>query len=52
MISLFIYARKSSDTEERQILSIDAQLSELRDFARREHLRIVDVFGMRVTHEK
>ena len=37
----FIYARKSTDDEERQILSIDAQLDELRMLAVREKLEVV-----------
>ena len=37
----FIYARKSTDDEERQILSIDAQLDELRMMAAREKLEVV-----------
>src|ERR1700733_5030027 len=41
MRSYFLYARKSTDVEDKQALSIDAQLSELREFAVRENLPIV-----------
>jgi len=33
---VFLYARKSTDEPERQILSIEAQLFELREFAKRK----------------
>jgi site-specific DNA recombinase len=42
MKNLFLYARKSTDVEDKQVLSIDAQLNELREFAEREQITIVD----------
>ena len=44
MQKYFLYARKSTDVEDKQILSIEAQLSELRELAKRENLYIVDEF--------
>lgn len=35
-IKHFLYARKSTEDEERQIMSIEAQLSELEEYAKRE----------------
>ncbi len=37
----FIYCRKSTDSEEKQVLSIEAQLAELKEFATKEKLEIV-----------
>ena len=36
----FIYARKSTDEEDRQVLSIDSQVNELKEFAAKEKLEI------------
>ncbi len=38
----FLYARKSTDVEDKQVLSIEAQIAELRKFARDNDLHIVD----------
>ncbi len=44
MNKFFLYARKSTDEPDRQILSIEAQITELREFGEREHLEIVQEF--------
>ena len=40
----FLYARKSTEDDNKQIMSIEAQLFELREFARKENLEIVEEF--------
>ena len=40
----FLYARKSTDTEDKQVLSIEAQLVELRAYAVTENLEITEEF--------
>ena len=40
----FLYARKSTDEDDKQLLSIDAQLEELREHARKESLTVAREF--------
>ena len=40
----FLYARKSTEPDDKQVMSIPAQLVELREFASRENLEILEEF--------
>ena len=42
MNQYFLYARKSTDVEDKQVLSIEAQLAELRNYAKTEDLSIIE----------
>ena len=52
MIKYFIYCRKSTEEEERQALSIEAQLQELRDFARLHGLEVIREYTESKTAKK
>ena len=42
-IKYVLYSRKSTESEERQILSIDSQIKEMLSLAERENLEIIDI---------
>src|SRR5438477_3853842 len=48
----FIYARKSTDDPQRQVRSIDDQLAELRELARKEQLEVVHAFVEKQTAKR
>lgn len=43
-IKYFLYARKSTEEDDQQIMSIEAQLFELREYARKENIEIIEEF--------
>lgn len=38
-----LYARKSSESDERQAMSIDGQLREMKDIAKRDNINVIDI---------
>src|SRR3972149_2368674 len=52
MIKYFIYCRKSTDGADRQALSIEAQIAELKELAKKENLEVVDFFTEAKTAKK
>jgi len=48
----FIYARKSTDSEDRQVSSIADQLAELRELAKKENIDVVDTLVEKQTAKK
>ena len=48
----FIYARKSTDSEDRQIRSITDQLAELRELAKKENIDVVDTLVEKQTAKR
>jgi DNA invertase Pin-like site-specific DNA recombinase len=51
-IKYFIYARKSSESEDRQMNSVEDQIEILTKIAKKENLDIVDVFSESASAKK
>lgn len=51
-LTYFLYVRKSTDVEDKQVLSVAAQITELKEFAVRMDICIVDVIIEKETAKK
>jgi DNA invertase Pin-like site-specific DNA recombinase len=51
-VRYFIYIRKSTDVEDKQVLSVDAQLYELKEYAAKYRLQIAGIVIEKVTAKK
>jgi site-specific DNA recombinase len=51
-IKFILYARKSTDDLSRQVRSIEDQVAELRDLARRQNLDVIDVIEEKMTAKR
>ena len=51
-LKYFLYVRKSTDVEDKQVLSVAAQLVELKEFAKRMELHIADIIIEKQTAKK
>ena len=51
-LAYFLYVRKSTDVEDKQVLSVAAQITELKEFAMRMGIYIVDVIIEKETAKK
>ena len=52
VMKYFIYVRKSTDVEDKQVLSVEAQIVELKEYAAKYELQIVDTFVEKRTAKK
>ncbi len=44
VMKYFIYARKSSESEDRQVQSIDDQVNRLKKLAKEQQLKVADIY--------